>query len=195
MQESLLDIIRPITLLSGTHSDTAKTGSGCFMNVVAYLNGEAQITDKSPCVCRSIRRVAIWFNDFLEDDERFRLLPYVQRAMGTESRDEQVKLHRLEVLVVLVTDLLAMAGPTKAASIAFLTREALARSTGCTSDLDYFAGLATSAAGAALGNGISRTTLITRMLAFMEQICPAADAPSLVLIERANRLLEAAAAK
>ena len=30
--------IEPIKLLSGSHANTAKTGSGCFMNVIAYLN-------------------------------------------------------------------------------------------------------------------------------------------------------------
>ena len=52
---SITEIIAPIKLLAGTHEDTAKTGSGCFMNVIAYLNGEPQITDQSPCVCVTVR--------------------------------------------------------------------------------------------------------------------------------------------
>ena len=32
--------IEPIRLLAGSHADTGTTGKGCFMNVVAYLNGE-----------------------------------------------------------------------------------------------------------------------------------------------------------
>lgn len=41
--------IKPIRLLKGSYADTKTTGQGCFMNVVAYLNGESQITDSSPC--------------------------------------------------------------------------------------------------------------------------------------------------
>lgn len=37
--------IEPIKLLRGQHKDTATTGQGCFMNVIAYLNGDPQITD------------------------------------------------------------------------------------------------------------------------------------------------------
>lgn len=189
--ENLLEVIRPISLLSGSHPDTAQTGSGCFMNVIAYLNGEPQITDRSPCVCLSIRSVAIWLNDFLQDGERNRLLPYVQRAMGTATDDDQVRLHRLEILVTLISDLVAVSDSKRSARIALLTREALSRSSACTQRLEYFADLATRAAAAAQ-RGVSRTSLVNRLLAFMEQICPPADAPSRILIERANKLLEAA---
>lgn len=36
--------IMPIALLKGSHDDTAKTGQGCFMNVIAYLNGETLVS-------------------------------------------------------------------------------------------------------------------------------------------------------
>ena len=55
----ITEIIKPIKLLSGTHNDTAQTGQGCFMNVIAYLNGEPQITDQSDCVCYVVRPIAI----------------------------------------------------------------------------------------------------------------------------------------
>ena len=82
--------IAPIKLLPGHHKDTATTGSGCFMNVVAYLNGESQITDDSPCVCVAIRPLAIKLNDYSTAKQRQRLLPFVLRAMGSATEDEQV---------------------------------------------------------------------------------------------------------
>ena len=87
--------IEPIKLLSGHHEDTATTGSGCFMNVIAYLNGEAQITDYSPCVCASVRRLAIELNDRSTDGQRQRLLPFVLRAMGSATEDEKVMYSRI----------------------------------------------------------------------------------------------------
>ncbi len=86
--------IAPIKLLSGSHSDTGTTGSGCFMNVIAYLNGEPQITDQSPCVCVSVRPIAIWANDFMRDSERARLIPYIERAMGSATSDTAEMIRR-----------------------------------------------------------------------------------------------------
>jgi hypothetical protein len=97
--KSITEIISPITLLDGSHGDTGSTGQGCFMNVVAYLNGEAQITDKSPCVCDIIRPIAIWFNDFLENYERQELVPFISRAMGSKNFDQDVINQRLELVV------------------------------------------------------------------------------------------------
>lgn len=44
---NVLDVLKiaPIKLLSDSHHDTAKTGSGCLMNVASYLRGDAKITD------------------------------------------------------------------------------------------------------------------------------------------------------
>jgi hypothetical protein len=81
--------IEPIKLLSGTHADTGQTGQGCFMNVIAYLNNEAHITDQSTCVCFTIRPIAIWLNDYLHDGERARMLPYIERAMGSATDDRK----------------------------------------------------------------------------------------------------------
>ena len=82
--------IEPIKLLAGSHADTAKTGQGCFMNVIAYLNGEAQITDSSPCVCVTVRRMAIALNDHGNDEQRQRLLAFVLRAMGSATKDKAI---------------------------------------------------------------------------------------------------------
>ncbi len=97
--QNLLEIIKPIKLLKGSHEDTGNTGQGCFMNVIAYLNGEPQITDKSECVCFVIRPIAIWLNDFITDDERHRLLPFISRAMGSRT-DDKVEIERRLALVV-----------------------------------------------------------------------------------------------
>ena len=84
------NIIKPIKLLTGSHANTATTGQGCFMNVVAYLNGDAQITDSSPCVCVTVRRLAIEMNDHCTDQQRQELLPFVLRAMGSATNDADV---------------------------------------------------------------------------------------------------------
>jgi hypothetical protein len=86
---SIGKIIEPIKLLAGTHADTGQTGQGCFMNVIAYLNGEPQITDQSTCVCFTVRPIAICLNDFLRDGERARMLPYIERAMGSATDDRK----------------------------------------------------------------------------------------------------------
>ena len=85
--------IEAIKLLSGTHADTATTGHGCFMNVISYLNGEAQITDKSTCVCPTIRLIAIWLNDFADDELRQRMVPFILRAFGSAT-DNKVEMER-----------------------------------------------------------------------------------------------------
>jgi hypothetical protein len=95
--------IQPIKLLSGSHADTGQTGQGCFMNVIAYLNGEAQITDASTCVCVTVRPIAVWLNDYLKDDERHLLLPFIERAMGSATKDREVMNRRLRLVVELAT--------------------------------------------------------------------------------------------
>ena len=91
--------ILPIKLLAGTHADTGETGQGCFMNVIAYLNGEAQITDESTCVCVTIRPIAIFANDLANDEQRQRLLPFLLRAMGSATDDKTEVSRRLDLLI------------------------------------------------------------------------------------------------
>ena len=94
----LKNIIEPIKLLRGTHSHTARTGQGCMMNIIAYLNGESQITDQSECVCFVVRPIAIWFNDFLQDDERHILIPFIERAMGSATKDRMEIARRVHLV-------------------------------------------------------------------------------------------------
>jgi hypothetical protein len=63
------------------------------MNVISYLNGEAQITDKSTCVCPTIRLIAIWLNDFADDELRQRMVPFILRAFGSAT-DNKVEMER-----------------------------------------------------------------------------------------------------
>jgi hypothetical protein len=86
--------LQPISLLRGTHRDTATTGRGCFMNVVAYLNGDLQITDSSECVCRVVRHIAIYVNDECSHKERKQLLPLILRAIGSRTDDADVIAQR-----------------------------------------------------------------------------------------------------
>jgi hypothetical protein len=92
-------MIEPIKLLAGSHADTAETGSGCFMNVIAYLNGEAQITDQSECVCYVMRPLAIYANDLFGDKDRQKLLPFILRALGSRTYDKAVITERLRHVV------------------------------------------------------------------------------------------------
>ena len=91
--------IPQIKLLAGPHGDTALTGTGCFMNVIAYLNGEPTITDQSECVCYVMRPLAIWANDWMNDAERPALLPFLLRAMGSRT-DDMAEIKRRLALVV-----------------------------------------------------------------------------------------------
>ena len=91
--------IPQIKLLAGTHPDTASTGTGCFMNVIAYLNGEPTITDESECVCYVMRPLAIWANDWMTDAERPALLPFLLRAMGSRTDDRAEITRRLALVV------------------------------------------------------------------------------------------------
>jgi hypothetical protein len=95
--------IQPITLLKGSHDNTAATGQGCFMNVIAYLNGESQITDHSPCVCEVVRPIVIQLNDATGEERRQRLLPFIERAMGSATADPVELARRAELAVQLAT--------------------------------------------------------------------------------------------
>jgi len=83
-------VITPIELLAGHYADTDTTGRGCFMDVASYLNGDDIITDHSPCVCPVVRQFVVWLNDYMNDDERGALLPFIERAMHTGWHDSLI---------------------------------------------------------------------------------------------------------
>lgn len=110
--------IQPIKLLIGSHADTGKTGSGCFMNVIAYLNGESVITDQSECVCVSIRPLAIWLNDFADDAQRQQMLPFIERAMGSATNDKTELVRRAWLTVDFANEMKGIAAAARAAAAA-----------------------------------------------------------------------------
>jgi hypothetical protein len=87
IEMSILEIIKPIELLSGSHSDAGKTGRGCLMNVVSYLNGDRTITDRPACACPVITHIAIYANDFFNDADRHLLLPFIPRIADSRTDD------------------------------------------------------------------------------------------------------------
>ncbi|MFM7461930.1 MAG: hypothetical protein ACKO15_13955, partial [Burkholderiales bacterium] len=92
-------MIEPIKLLKGTHSDTGTTGQGNFMNVVAYLNGELQITDDSECVCVAMQPLLMYANDLFTDEDRQKLWPFITRAISSRTDDRAEVSRRLSLIV------------------------------------------------------------------------------------------------
>lgn len=104
------EIIKSIQLLAGSHADTGTTGRGCFMNVIAYLNGELVITDRSDCVCVVVRPIAIWLNDCAARQRRGAdMLPFVLRAMGSATTDPQELSRRTWLTVTFAKRMRAIA--------------------------------------------------------------------------------------
>ena len=95
---NVLNIIKPIKLLKGSHKETGATGSGCMMNVISYLQNESVITDAPGGVDSVIRNVCISINDFMEDGERQQLTPFVFRAMNTATTDRKVWQRRGNII-------------------------------------------------------------------------------------------------
>ena len=111
----ITEIIKPIKLLNGSHENTGATGQGCFMNVIAYLNGEPKITDQSACVCVTVRPIAIWLNDFMDDKERHQLIPYIERAMGSATRNSAELSRRVWRAVKMADEMCELAASSAAA--------------------------------------------------------------------------------
>ncbi len=91
--------IESIKLSVGNQPDTDTTGRGCFMNVIAYLNGDGRITDMSKCVCPFIRPFAVMLNDMADDNQRQRLLPFIFRALGSATYASDVMLRRSRIVL------------------------------------------------------------------------------------------------
>lgn len=95
---SILDSIKPIRLLRGSHKETGETGSGCMMNVISYLQGDVVITDDPKGVCPIIKHVCILVNDFLHDHERQALHEYIFRAMNSAAMTERIRNRRERIV-------------------------------------------------------------------------------------------------
>jgi len=208
--ESITEIIKPISLLKGSHEDTAKTGSGCFMNVIAYLNGEAQITDQSPCVCVTVRKIAIWLNDFLRDDERGEMIPFIDRAMGSATDDKAEMARRLCLVVKFASrqrDLAkayaaaTYAAAAYAAAAATYAADAAAAAATAATAATYAADAAAAAATAATYAAAAATyaaddkfrgEIKAVAFEFLDAALPKAVQPTGPLIERAKSLVACA---
>ena len=174
--DSITQIIQPIKLLANSHKETAQTGQGCFMNVIAYLNGEPQITDESPCVCEVVRPLAIWLNDYMIDTERQQLIPYIQRAMGSKTTDQKDISRRAWLAVDFANEMKEIAAAYSAAAYSAAHADAAA----------YSAAAAAHAAAAAVG---VRQKIIAAGLKFLDSALPQADEISQCIIDRAQELV------
>jgi hypothetical protein len=174
----LADIIKPIELLSGSHADTGTTGQGCFMNVIAYLNGEPQITDQSPCVCVTVRPIAIWLNDWLLDSERYELIPYIERAMGSATTDKSELSRRAWLAVAMASEMKQIASASAAAA----KRAAAPASASAAAYAPAYASAAASADASA--------RIKAAAFRFLDAALPKREQVSQEVVERANKLLE-----
>ena len=194
----ITEIIQPIQLLSGSHADTAETGQGCFMNVIAYLNGENQITDQSPCVCYTIRPIAIMLNDLANDQQRQRLLPYVQRAMDTATEDKSTILKRVNAAVVFASTCKEIAAKSAAgyakyaagyaAEYAKSAAEYAAKS--AAKSAAGYAEYATEYAKYVAEYAAKKQAIFEAGLVFMESACNPPDVYSEAAVNRANELVK-----
>jgi hypothetical protein len=197
--------IEQIKLLRGSHPDTGTTGQGCVMNVIAYLNGEPQITDQSPCVCFVVRPILIWLNDALLDTERHRLIPYIEPAMGSRSNDPAVFVPRAQAVARFAAICAKWAASAKWAEwTASVEWAKWAKSAAKWAEwAAKWAGSAESAAMSARAAAESVTRVAERLgvradvikaaFAFLDEALPAApETQPAVVLARAQKLLELA---
>lgn len=209
--------IEAIRLLKGSHSDTGKTGVGCFMNVIAYLNGEPQITDQSPCVCPTVRPIAIWLNDYMTDEERPQMLPLILRAMGSATDDIGEMVRRAELCVpyaekrvVSVESVVSVASVESAVCAVWAERAASAvwvaraeRAVWAASAAASAAARTASAAARAVERAeravpfdykTFRAELIADTFKLLSDMLPPMTEPQAIHVERINKLRELATA-
>ena len=216
---SILDVIKPIKLVRGTHPDIATTGQGCFMNVAAYLNGDEKITDESECVCVTIMPIATLLNDMATQEQLVRLLPFIERAMGSATTDGKELRRRTDAIV-----LFAKGEYEKAYKYVDDVRDhGLRRCVGsylrgayeraeyagsfakfCESSGDYYATIidvnarcilaavtrAAWYAERAANSPEFSAAQFERGIALMDEICPAAQEATEAMIDRAKKLVE-----
>lgn len=125
--------IPAIVLNQGSSEDIERTGHGCIMNVIAYLQGEP-ITDRPQGVDDAFRTLAIYCNDHLAFGPRQALLmPLVSRLMNTKTDSWHELAMRMERLLRLerevcgatfpMTGFLEHMGPNLAQRIDCLVKE------------------------------------------------------------------------
>ena len=187
--------IEAIKLLSGTHADTATTGHGCFMNVISYLNGEAQITDKSTCVCPTIRLIAIWLNDFADDELRQRMVPFILRAFGSAT-DNKVEMERRLKAVVKYAEFNARLAAYFAKSAGY-AGYAVEYAKSAVGYAESAVGYAKSAVGYAVesaqyaksaGYAAMKEASFQAGLDFLDEVCPPLEALDQVILSRITEL-------
>jgi hypothetical protein len=207
--------IEPIKLLSGSHDDTGTTGQGCFMNVIAYLNGESQITDQSSCVCVTIRPIAIFLSDFANDEQRQRLLPFVLRAMGSATQDQEIMKSRIAAVVRFAEFNARLAAEYAAKSAAEYAKYAAKSAKYAAKSAEYaaksaeyaaksaesaeyaaksaeYAAKSAKSAEYAAKSAARREAIFQAGLDYLEDVCPKAPEVNQEIIDRANKLMEMA---
>ena len=190
--------IEPIRLLQGMHDDTATTGHGCFMNVIAYLNGESQITDNSPCVCVTVRHLSIQLNDLGTDEQRLRLLPFVLRAMGSATKDAEVLAARVARLRKYGEECAKLMRGSGSNSTAYANAKAYAsayayagsNSIAYANANAYANAYAYAYAYASATATRLKASLFDAGLRFLDDVLPAAEPASLVVAERFETLVK-----
>ena len=216
---SILDIIKPIKLVRGSHTDIATTGQGCFMNVAGYLNGDAQITDESECVCVTIMPIAVLLNDMATQEQLVRLLPFIERAMGSATTDGKKLRRRTDAIVSFAKGEYEKAykyvddvrDPELHPRIFGFLRGAHERAERassfaklCESSGDYYATIidvnarcifaavtmAACYAERAANSPEFSAAQFERGIALMDEICPAAQETTEATIDRAKKLME-----
>ena len=73
----------PLKLRQGPGSDWSK--GLCFMEAVAWMDGNLEPTDKPACACPVLSNFAISINDYISDDRRNDLLRMVLPMIGTRA--------------------------------------------------------------------------------------------------------------
>lgn len=182
--------IQPIRLLKGSHADTASTGSGSFMNVISYLNGEPQITDESPCVAPILRSIYVRINDFFASNGWAQdLIPFIPRAMGSAGRvDEQA------VAYMCADAACRVFAPIALEASGMITQAASLRSISPIVD-EKTARADAAHAAAYAAYAVNKQAIRREVLALLDRITPQADDAQQQHIDRATELVCTAQAR
>ena len=193
----ITDVIKPIKLLQGSHPDTAQTGSGCFMNVASYLNGDENITDMPTCVDAAVRVMMININDAMGAEDRQRLIPFVHRAMRTAGSAKQVVEDRIvtmgrcvSLMVVAMSADLREHAERRVAMLMSNARVALNH--GCRYEAAGYVGDALMAVLMLSRLSADEDRVVDILLRHIDKILPPAEEPSGELLQRAEKLVATA---